>query len=63
MGTSVIFLGIVSGISAAICAVLFFNLSLVSALIIYSLVGSAIIISWVLALVSQDADLSGKGIN
>lgn len=63
MGTSVIFFGILSGIAAAICAVLFFDLSRVSALMIYSLVGSAIISSWVLALVSQDTDLSGKGIN
>lgn len=63
MGTFVIFFGILSGITAAACAVIFFNLSFLSAFLIYSLVGSAIILAWVLALVSQDIDLSNNGIN
>ncbi len=63
MGTSVIFFGILSGIFAAACAVIFVKLSLLSAFLVYSVVGSAIILAWVLALVSQDADLSDNGIN
>ncbi|MCO4847892.1 MAG: hypothetical protein KC448_07960 [Yoonia sp.] len=63
MGTSVIFFGILSGIIAAACAVLLLNISLMSAILVYSMVGSAITLTWVLALVSQDADLSDKGIN
>jgi len=62
-GTSVIFFGILSEITAAACAVLVFNHSLLTAFLVYFVVGSAIILTWVLALVSQDADLTDNGIN
>ena len=54
MGKLVIFFSILTGGTAAILAVAFFDLSLLDALAIYALVGSALIMTWVLALVSQD---------
>jgi hypothetical protein len=52
-----------SGIIAAAYAIIFLSLAFVSTILVYSFVGSAFILFWVLALVSQDADLTDNGIN
>lgn len=54
MSKLIIFFSILMGGTAAVCAVLFYNLSLLGALAVYAFVGSAIIMTWVMALISKD---------